>query len=76
MQTVLKDVNKVDLAMALKTASDQVQELILKSMSTRAAEMLNDDPENRSPIKVSDLETAQQKVIEIVKKFEEEGKFV
>ena len=37
-----KDVDKADLAMALKTASDAVKELILSSMPTRSAEMLND----------------------------------
>jgi flagellar motor switch protein FliG len=62
--------------MALKTASDAVRELIMKSMSTRAAEMLNDDLENMGPVKVSDVETAQQKIIKIVKKLEEEGKLI
>ena len=76
MQTVLKDVDKADLAMALKTASDAVRELIMKSMSTRAAEMLNDDLENMGPVKVSDVESAQQKIIKIVKKLEEEGKLI
>ena len=75
MQTVLKDVDKADLAMALKTASDAVRELIMKSMSTRAAEMLN-DLENMGPVKVSDVESAQQKIIKIVKKLEEEGKLI
>lgn len=76
MQTVLKDIDKADLAMALKTASDAVKELILSSMSSRAAEMLNDDLENMGPVKVSDVESAQQKVIKVVKKLEEEGKIV
>ena len=76
MQTVLKDVDKADLAMALKTATDSIKELILSSMSTRAAEMLNDDLENMGPVKVSDVEGAQQKIIKIVKKLEEEGKLI
>ncbi len=76
MQTVLKDVDKADLAMALKTASDAVKELILSSMSTRAAEMLNDDLENMGPVKVADVEGAQQKIIKVVKKLEEEGKLI
>lgn len=76
MQTVLKDIDKNDLAMALKTASDAVKELILSSMSSRAAEMLNDDLENMGPVKVADVEAAQQKVIKVVKKLEEEGKIV
>ena len=76
MQTVLKDIDKADLAMALKTASDSVKELILSSMSTRAAEMPNDDLENMGPVKVADVEGAQQKIIKVVKKLEEEGKLI
>ena len=45
-------------------------------MSTRAAEMLNDDLENMGPVKVADVEGAQQKIIKIVKKLEEEGKLI
>ena len=56
--------------------SDTVKELILSSMSTRAAEMLNDDLENMGPVKVADVEGAQQKIIKVVKKLEEEGKLI
>ena len=52
------------------------KELILSSMSTRAAEMLNDDLENMGPVKVADVEGAQQKIIKVVKKLEEEGKLI
>jgi flagellar motor switch protein FliG len=45
-------------------------------MSTRAAEMLNDDLENMGPVKVADVEGAQQKIIKVVKKLEEEGKLI
>ena len=76
MQTVLKDVDKADLAMVPKTASDAVKELILSPVSTRAAEMLNDDLENMGPVKIADVENAQQKIIKIVKKLEEEGKLI
>ena len=76
IQTVLKEVDKADLAMALITASDAVMELILSSMSTRAAAMLNDDLENMGPVKVADVEGAQQKIIKVVKKLEEEGKLI
>jgi flagellar motor switch protein FliG len=76
MQTVLKDVDKADLAVAFKTPSDAVKELILSSMSTRAAEMLNDDLENMGSVKVADVEGAQQKIIKVVKKLEEEGKLI
>ena len=76
MQTVLKDVDKADLAMTLKTASDAVRKLILSSMSTRVAEMLYDDLENMRPVKVADVEGAKQKIIKVVKKLEEEGQLI
>ena len=62
--------------MTLKTASDALRELILSSMSTRAAVMLYDDLENMGPVKVADVKGAQQKIIKVVKKLEEEGKLM
>jgi flagellar motor switch protein FliG len=76
MQVVLKDIDKSEVAMAMKTASDAIKELIFASMSSRAAEMLQDDLENLGPVKISDVEGAQQKIIKMVKKLEEEGKIV
>lgn len=76
MQTVLKEVDQADLTLALKTASDAIKELIFSAMSSRAAEMLKEDLEVMGPVKVSDVESAQQKMIQIVRKMEESGKLV
>lgn len=76
MQTVLKEVEQSDLTLALKTASDAIKELIFSAMSTRAAEMLKEDLEVMGPVKVSDVESAQQKIIQVVRKMEEQGKIV
>ena len=76
MQTVLKDVEIPDVTMALKTASDAVKELIFSSMSSKQGDMLRDDLENLGPVRVSDVESAQQKIIKVVKTLEEEGKIV
>ena len=76
MQIVMKDVDQADMVLALKTASDAVKELIFSSMSSRAAEMVRDDLENLGPAKLSDVEAAQQKIIKVVKKLEEEGTIV
>jgi len=76
MQIVLKEIEQADMVLALKTASDAVKELMFSSMSSRAAEMMRDDLENLGPVKVSDVEGAQQKVIKLVKRYEEEGKIV
>ena len=62
--------------MTLKTASDALRELILSSMSNRTAEMLYDDLENMGPVKVADVKGAQQKIIKVVKKLEEEGQLI
>ena len=76
MQIVMKDVEQADMVLALKTASDAVKELIFSSMSSRAAEMVRDDLENLGPAKLSDVEAAQQKIIKVVKKLEEDGSIV
>ena len=76
MQIVMKDVDQADMVLALKTASDAVKELIFSSMSSRAAEMVQDDLENLGPAKLSDVEAAQQKIIKVVKKLEEAGTIV
>ena len=62
--------------MTLNTASDALRELILSSMSTRTAEMLYDDLENMGHVKVADVKGAQQKIIKVVKKLEEEGQLI
>ena len=76
MQIVMKDVDQADMVLALKTESDAVKELIFSSMSSRAAEMVQDDLENLGPAKLSDVEAAQQKIIKVVKKLEEDGSIV
>ncbi|MBF0240043.1 MAG: flagellar motor switch protein FliG [SAR324 cluster bacterium] len=76
MQLVLKEIDQSELILALKTASESVKELIFSSMSSRAAEMIKEDLEVMGPVKVSDVEGAQQKIIQIVRKMEDEGKIV
>lgn len=60
--------------MALKTASDELKEKVFKNMSTRAVEMLKEDMEIMGPTRVKDVEAAQQGVIKIAKRLEQEGK--
>jgi flagellar motor switch protein FliG len=76
MQIVMKDVDQADMVLALKTASDAVKELIFSSISSRAAEMVRDDLENLGPAKLSGVEAAQQKIIKVVKRLEEDGSIV
>ncbi len=76
MQAVLKEVSSEDLQISLKTASETLKEKIYKNMSKRAAQMLKEDLLAMGPVRLSEVEKAQQSILRIVKKLEEEGKVV
>jgi flagellar motor switch protein FliG len=76
MQTILREVSNDELTLALKTASERLQQKIFKNMSQRAAEMLQEEIEVMGPVRISDVEQMQQKIAQIAKRLEEEGKIV
>lgn len=76
IQAVLKEVDNHELALALKTASEQLKSKIFGNMSERAASMIKEDMQYMGPVKVSDVEAAQQKVVDIVRRLEETGEVV
>jgi flagellar motor switch protein FliG len=76
MQELMKEVSKDDLPVALRGASPETKEKFLKNMSSRAAEMLRDDMESRGPMKVAEVEKAQQNILKVCRKLEEEGRIV
>lgn len=76
MQLVLKEVNSDELLVALKTASDRLKEKIFSAMSERAALMLKEDLDAMGPVRLSEVEKAQQSIVRTVKRMEEEGKIV
>jgi flagellar motor switch protein FliG len=76
IQTILKEVENDSLLIALKTAPITLQEKIFKNMSSRAAEYLKDDLDMLGPVKLSDVEKAQQTIVNIALKLEEEGKIM
>jgi flagellar motor switch protein FliG len=76
MQELMKDVSKDDLPLALKAASPDVRDKFFKNMSSRAAQMLQEDMEARGPVKLSDAEKAQQNILGVCKKLEQEGRIV
>lgn len=76
IQLILKEISTEDLGLALKTASETLKEKIFKNMSQRAAEILKEDMEARGPVKVSDVEKAQQNIVKTTRKLEAEGKIV
>ena len=74
IRELLKEINKEDLTCALKIANQQMKDKIFKNMSTRAAEMLKEDIEIMPPIRLSQVEESQKKIIETAKRLESEGK--
>ncbi len=76
IRTLLKEVRNEDLTLALKTASDELRSKILSNVSERAAAMIVEDLEAMGPVRVSEVEGAQQKIIQATRKLEREGKIV
>ena len=76
IQMIMKEVKQEDLVLGLKTASEELAEKLFSNMSERAALMLKEDLESLGPKKVSEVEKAQQKVIAVCKKLEDEGKVI
>jgi len=76
IQRVLRDVDMKDLALALKTASAEVSGLIFKNMSKRASEMLKEDMNMMGPVRLRDVEEAQQKIVNVVRQLEDSGEII
>jgi len=74
IQSILKEVSTDDLKLALKLASEDLKAKIFSCMSSRAVEMLKEDMEIMGPTRVKDVEGAQQAIIKIAKRLEQEGK--
>lgn len=73
MQSVLKNVETSQWAMALKGASDDLKQKVLGNMSKRAAQMLEEEMEYLGPVRVSEVEGLQQQIVDIVRRLEETG---
>tara|TARA_Y100000589_G_scaffold208784_1_gene196916 strand:+ start:527 stop:1543 length:1017 start_codon:yes stop_codon:yes gene_type:complete len=76
MQRVLKEVDSKDLGLALKGASEDVKGKFLKNMSKRASQMLQDEMAFMGPVRIKDVEEAQQKIVNVVRGLEEAGELV
>jgi flagellar motor switch protein FliG len=76
IQRVLREVESHDLALGLKGASDEVANKLFNNMSKRASEMLKEDIEFMGPVRLRDVEEAQQRIVNIVRKLEETGEIV
>jgi flagellar motor switch protein FliG len=76
IQAVLKEVDNDELALALKTASESLKEKIFTNMSERAAALIKEDMQYMGPVRVSDVESAQQRIVDIVRRLEESGEVI
>ena len=76
IQRVLRDVDNNDLALALKGANEQVQNAIFNNLSKRLAVMIKEDMEFMGPVRMKDVEEAQQKIVNIIRRLEDSGDIV
>lgn len=76
IQRVLRDVDNNDLAIACKGSTEEVQNAIFGNMSKRLAEMIREDMEFMGPVRMKDVEEAQQKIVNIIRKLEDSGEIV
>jgi flagellar motor switch protein FliG len=76
IQSVLKEVDNEELGLALKTASEELKQKIFKNMSERAAQLIQEDMQFMGPVRVSDVEGAQQKIVDVVRRLEDAGEII
>ncbi len=76
IQRVLRDVDNSDLAMALKSANEQVQTAVFNNLSKRLAVMIKEDMEFMGPVRMKDVEEAQQKIVNTIRRLEDSAEIV
>ena len=76
IQRVLRDVENSDLEVALKGSNEEVKSVILKNLSKRLAAMIEEDIEFMGPVRMKDVEEAQQKIVAVIRKLEDSAEIV
>ena len=76
IQSLLKEVDNSQWAMALKGASEEIRDKVLGNLSQRAADMLREEMEFLGPVRVSDVEAMQQQIVDVVRTLEDSGEIV
>ena len=76
IQRVLRDVDNNDLAVALKGSNEEVQGAIFKNLSKRLASMIKEDMDFMGPVRMKDVEEAQQKIVGVIRRLEDAGEIV
>jgi flagellar motor switch protein FliG len=76
VQTLLRNVDKDKLGLALKGANDEMRNLFMSNMSERAAKLMRDDMASMGPVKLKDVETAQQEMVVVAKALADRGEIM
>ena len=76
IREILKEISNEDLTMSLKTAPEELREKFFKNLSERAGNMIREDLEIMGPVKLSEVEAAQQNIVKQVRRLEAEGRIV
>ncbi|MBO6133266.1 MAG: flagellar motor switch protein FliG [Lachnospiraceae bacterium] len=76
IQRVLREVDNADLSLSLKGSNEEVQGAIFKNLSKRLAAMIKEDMDFMGPVRMKDVEEAQQKIVNVIRKLEEAGEIV
>lgn len=76
IQLVLREVDSKDLALAIKGSNPEVGQKIMANMSSRASQMLKEDIEFMGPVRLRDVEEAQQRIVKVIRRLEESGAIV
>ncbi len=76
IQTFIREVDTKDLTVALKSASDEVKNVILNNMSQRQRETITTDMQYLHNVRMRDVEEAQQKIVAVIRRLEESGDIV
>ena len=76
VQRVLKEIDNRDLAVALKGSSTEVSNLIFNNISSRLQEMIKEDMEFMGPVRVRDVEEAQQKIVNVIRQLDDAGEII
>ncbi|MFQ5494021.1 MAG: flagellar motor switch protein FliG [Phycisphaerae bacterium] len=76
IQMILKEIENEELSLSLKTASEELRDKIFRNMSDRAVQLIKEDMEYMGPVRVSDVEGAQQKIVDVVRRLEDSGELI
>ncbi|MFI4939747.1 MAG: flagellar motor switch protein FliG [Burkholderiales bacterium] len=76
IQVMLREVQSESLIIALKGASQDLRDKIFKNMSSRAAEMMREDLESKGPVRLSEVESQQKEILQIVRRLADEGQII